>query len=177
MTLIIDLVFISMTCSSCVWLACLQFSLGCYTWGWKKRHVNTWCWIHVRHCGNKVGEKKMYAFLVVLWAQWWSCLALYGSLEEDQLLQEEATFTLDVAPWFCDTLRVPFPPDFFLWEILIQPILQSKEGARAVFVAAPKKWQSQMKFYISVSRHATEPSSLIKKGELTQKRDNKRRDF
>ena len=92
-----------------------------------------------------------------------------AALEDGRLLQEEATFTLDVAPWFCDTLRVPFPPDFFLSEILIQPILQSKEGARAVFVAAPKEWQSQMMFYISVSRHATEPSSVLKKGNLHRK--------
>ena len=28
-------------------LACFQSSLGYHTWGWKKRHINTGCWIHL----------------------------------------------------------------------------------------------------------------------------------
>ena len=88
-----DFVFISMTCSSCVGLACLQSSLGCQYLGMEKnRNVNTWCWIHVRLCGNNVRERNKYIWLFCGLND--EVVRLFRvALEENRLLREEATFT------------------------------------------------------------------------------------
>jgi len=89
----------------------------------KNRHVNTWFWIHVRLCGNKVCEKKN------VW--------LFCGLDDEVVGYLSSHFS-----------KVKRAHGQYLLLHLNMAVADE---------------------VLSISRHATKPSSLLKKGNLHRK--------